>query len=94
MANNFDNEEVGAIWNKVSASGNKYMSGYVEVNGKRQDVVVFSNANKANPNAPDYRVYISGRSAKKTSTPNKPVAKTYTKPVPKPQTADNEGVDV
>jgi len=52
--------EVGALWIK-EGKGQKFMSGYVEVEGgEKKRVIVYSNKYKdQNDNAPDFRMYLS-----------------------------------
>ena len=59
------NREVGALWLRTSAAGTKYLSGHVTLGGEdeleenKERVVVFSNKDKKNDKAPDYRMYRS-----------------------------------
>ena len=61
----WQNREVGALWLKKSASGNKYLSGHITTGNEegieesRERVIVFANKNKKNDNAPGYRIYKS-----------------------------------
>jgi uncharacterized protein (DUF736 family) len=48
-------KEYGALWAKTGAKGD-YFSGTLEINGEKVPVVAFYNANKKNPNEPDYRI--------------------------------------
>lgn len=57
------NKEIGALWMKVSQSkGQKYMTGHIEteLEGKI-DVVIFTNKDKKNDKAPDFRIYLSDK---------------------------------
>lgn len=52
--------ECGAIWAKESASGNKYSSGYVTVNGEKVQIMIMRNTHKQEgENTPDARIYLS-----------------------------------
>ena len=57
--------EIGALWLKKSASGNKYLSGHItsgeegDIEESRERVIVFANKDKKNDKAPDYRIYRS-----------------------------------
>jgi len=57
--------EIGALWLKKSASGNKYLSGHItsgedgQIEESRERVIVFANKDKKNEKAPDYRIYKS-----------------------------------
>ena len=59
------NREIGALWLRKSAAGNKYLSGHVEtaegegIEEEKTRVIVFANKNKKNDKAPDYRIYKS-----------------------------------
>jgi uncharacterized protein (DUF736 family) len=61
----WQNREIGALWLKKSASGNKYLSGHITsgdeggIEDSKERVIVFANKNKKNDNAPDYRIYKS-----------------------------------
>lgn len=51
--------ELGALWKKKSAT-QTYLTGHLSFeDGERINVVVFSNKNKKNENAPDFRIYVS-----------------------------------
>lgn len=53
--------DIGALW-KREGKNQKYLSGYVKVEGSDEEVkvVVFANKNKKdNERAPDYRIYVS-----------------------------------
>ncbi len=80
MSNNNENNtnkepELGAIWEKVSSTGTKYLSIKVK-NKKGEDVnlVAFLNKFKQNDNQPTYRIYASkkigvGQEAPKAAAP-------------------------
>lgn len=55
------NKEIGALWEKTSKAGNKFKTGYVQLeNGERLEVVVFTNQyKKPGDNTPDLRIYLS-----------------------------------
>lgn len=46
---------IGGLWIRDMKMGRKYLSGYIEKDGKRIDVVVFKNDFKKGK-APDYRI--------------------------------------
>jgi uncharacterized protein (DUF736 family) len=62
--NEWQQREVGALWKRISKSGQKYLSGHVTVEDelgteKRMKVICFSNKFKSeNEKAPDLRVYL------------------------------------
>lgn len=50
-----DRKEHGALWIKQSARG-EYMTGTIEIDGTKVQVVAFKNDNKKNPKEPDWRL--------------------------------------
>lgn len=48
-------DELGALWKKQNANGT-FLTGTIEVDGKRIDIVVFDNRYKRSDNHPDYRI--------------------------------------
>lgn len=52
-------KEYGALWCKKSGKGMDFMSGTLELNGQKVEVVAFLNSNKKNPKEPDWRLYES-----------------------------------
>ena len=58
--------EIGALWLRKSAAGNKYLSGHVGTaenegieDNEKTRVIIFANKDKKNDKAPDYRIYKS-----------------------------------
>jgi uncharacterized protein (DUF736 family) len=57
--------EIGALWLRKSASGNKYLSGHItssedgDIEESKERVIVFANKDKKSEKAPDYRIYRS-----------------------------------
>lgn len=51
-------KSIGAFWKKISVKGTNYMSGNIEINGKKIQLVVFENK-KEKENQPDYKIYLS-----------------------------------
>lgn len=47
--------ELGALWTKQGKKG-QYFSGYVEVDGQKIPIVVFSNSKKSSEKQPDYTI--------------------------------------
>ena len=60
---NENNEELGALWKRQARStGQTYLAGHLkggEFGDEGQKIVVFSNKNKTNERAPDFRIYKS-----------------------------------
>lgn len=52
-------KEWGALWIKTSGKGMSFMSGTLDIDGKKVEVVAFLNSNKKNPKEPDWRLYES-----------------------------------
>jgi len=61
--NENNNEELGALWKRTARnSGQTYLAGHLkggEFGDEGVKVVVFSNKNKTNERAPDFRIYKS-----------------------------------
>jgi uncharacterized protein (DUF736 family) len=48
---------MGALWKKTNKNNKKYLSGYVEIDGKKHPVVIFSNEYKKEEKHPQFIVY-------------------------------------
>lgn len=72
--------ELGALWKKKSAT-QTYLTGHLSFeDGERINVVVFSNKNKKNDKAPDFRIYVSEQKQQTVAaTPVKKVVKAQPK---------------
>ena len=92
MADN-KSKSIGGLYVKTSAKGNEFLSGFIEVEGKRINIVAFHNAEKKSENTPDYSILVSnptpqnnnaGNTYNKYGKPNKPTpkgdGKSYRKP--------------
>lgn len=64
--NKWDRREVGALWTKLSKDkSQKYMTGHIQTSLEGKiDIVIFTNKDKKNDKAPDFRVYISDKTKK------------------------------
>ena len=64
-------KSIGGLWLKTGKTGNKFMSGSIEIEGKRHSFVVFKNKYKQEDKHPDYQIF-QGRDneAKKEITVN------------------------
>ena len=51
-------DKIGALWLKTAKSGQKFMSGVVEHNGEKIQLVVFKNTKKEKENQPDYNIIL------------------------------------
>ena len=57
--NDWKEREAGAFWSREKKGGEKYLTGYVQVNGERVQLVAFRNKFKQDgENTPDLRVYL------------------------------------
>lgn len=45
---------IGALWLNTDKRGQKYMSGNVEIDGVKHDIIVFKNSYKDSEKKPDY----------------------------------------
>jgi len=52
-------KDIGALWQNLSKSGNKYLSGSIEIDGTKHKIVVFANSYKEKETHPDYKIYLS-----------------------------------
>lgn len=60
MYQNQQNKPIGALWVKTAKStGKQYMSGVVEIDGKKTPIVVFP-SRKKHDRQPDYSIMLSG----------------------------------
>lgn len=50
-------KKAGALWLKDGKNG-KFMSGQVELDGRKINILVFKNTHKEQPNHPDYTINI------------------------------------
>lgn len=48
-------KDLGALWVKTGAKG-QYMTGTIELNGQKINIVCFTNQNKKELNHPDWRI--------------------------------------
>ena len=62
-------KDLGAIWEKVSKAGEKYLSISLEVNGEKKRFVAFRNKNKREDKHPDYKIIESEPREVKANVP-------------------------
>jgi uncharacterized protein (DUF736 family) len=53
-------KDIGALWARTSSKGNQFLSGFVQVNGEKYEIIVFQNNKDGNDKRPDYRIFPSG----------------------------------
>ena len=54
-------ESIGALWLRKSQKGMTYLSGSIEIAGRKQEIVIFKNDKGNNEKRPDYRIFPSER---------------------------------
>ncbi len=52
-------KSMGALWEKVSKSNNKFLGGFVEIEGVRHNIVVFKNNIREKDTSPHYSILLS-----------------------------------
>jgi uncharacterized protein (DUF736 family) len=50
---------IGALWIKTSSKGTEFLTGNVEIDGVKTEIVVFKNDKGENEKRPDYKIYKS-----------------------------------
>ena len=50
-------KDIGGLWSYTSKAGENYMSGSIEIEGKKHKFVVFKNKYKQQNNHPDYKIF-------------------------------------
>ena len=61
------NDKIGALWIKSGAKG-EYLSGNIEVDGKKIGVVCFRNTTKKNEKQPDWDILVAKAKEVKTDS--------------------------
>jgi uncharacterized protein (DUF736 family) len=54
-----DKKDIGAFWERQSKAGKTYLSGSIEIDGKRIEIIAFRNDKGDNAKRPDWKVYPS-----------------------------------
>lgn len=63
----------GGMWEKVAKNGSIYLSGSIEIEGKRHNIVMFRNTHKAEgSNQPDWKIYPAQLKKQDVETEEKP----------------------
>jgi len=76
-------EELGALWKK-EGKNQTYLTGYINSNGQKVKIVVFSSKNKKSENQPDFRIYESISLENRSTSETQATQKSFTKTAPKP----------
>lgn len=69
------NESIGALWENEGKNGTKYLSGNVEIDGKKHPIVVFKNTYKQpGEKSPDWRILPKQQKQGVAVAPDSPAA--------------------
>lgn len=63
-----DNKDIGALWAKTSKKGLEFLSGTIEIDNVRHEIVLFKNGRKSKPNHPDWTIFKSAPRADSNQT--------------------------
>jgi uncharacterized protein (DUF736 family) len=58
-------EKLGAMWKRLNKNKEPYLTGVIEVKGKKINIIVFKNGYKNTDNHPDYIIYEKEEEVKK-----------------------------
>lgn len=64
-------KSIGALWEKSKADGGIWLSGSIEIDGKKTQIVAFQNSYKKEAKHPDYKIYVS-KPREEAAKPNAP----------------------
>jgi len=56
---NMAKQELGAVWERESKTGQLYLSGKITIEGKHYEIVAFKETDKKHDKMPDWRIYES-----------------------------------
>jgi hypothetical protein len=54
-----NDDKIGALWENTTGKGQKYLSGQIEIDGKKIRIVAFKNGYKKEDKHPDWNIMIS-----------------------------------
>ena len=54
-----DKKDIGALWARTSSKGNRFLSGFIELDGKKYEIIAFANNKNGNEKRPDFRIFPS-----------------------------------
>ncbi|MFA5185361.1 MAG: hypothetical protein WC551_02650 [Patescibacteria group bacterium] len=60
--------KLGALWKKTSQKGEVFMSGEIEIDGKKTKIVVFKNSHKEQEKHPDYNIILGSEIGQRPAT--------------------------
>ena len=55
-------KKIGALWVKDSKSGQKFFSGEIEINGIKNNIIIFKNKYRENDKQPGYNIFLGDES--------------------------------
>jgi len=64
-----DKKDIGVLWTHESKKGVKYLSGSIEIDGKKHEIVIFKNTFKQEAKHPDFRIFPSTPKTNADETP-------------------------
>jgi uncharacterized protein (DUF736 family) len=77
---------IGALWTKKSAKGQDFLSGHIEIDGKKIKLVVFKNDKEDNASRPDFRIFeakpMEGQAPRQTTQAPRASADEFTDDIP------------
>jgi len=50
------NKSIGGLYEKVAKTGSRFLSGFIEIEGKRHSIVCFQNFQKKTDKTPDWSI--------------------------------------
>lgn len=62
---------IGGLYAKTSKKGLDYLNGYVEIEGKRINIVAFKNVKKFDERTPDYAIFVSEPMNREAAAPQR-----------------------
>lgn len=65
-------KNIGGLWLKTGKAGKKFMTGSIEIQGKKHSFIVFKNIYKNADNQPDYQIYPGREDYKKRESEDAP----------------------
>lgn len=65
--------EIGALWKRTSQkTGEEYLSGTIQIDGKAIEIKAFTNKHKKAPNHPDFRIMVEVADDQPAPKPTEP----------------------